>query len=190
MDEKSRLIFEHEQRFADILAAKVISKPKLSIWMILIPLIFVYYMNDWQRAKDGRKIFADNFLLTKKRALEEAVAAVQTGRGPDPTALADLSEMQEEARQKLADLFAVLIDHYTALLRADGDTFEALVRSAYKNRTNYLLFYSRLNNAEKGLNATLKTQLSETTDGVNDIVGAIQKYSEELHRSDADHIFA
>ena len=190
MDEKSKLIFEHEQRFANIRAAMVISKPKLSIWMVLIPFIFVYYMNDWQRAKDGRKAFADNYLITKKRALDEAVAVVQTGREPAPNALANLSDVQEDARQKLAELHAILIEHYVALLRADGDTFESLVRSAYGDRTNYLLFFSHLSSAERGLDAALKPQLSETTEGVDDIVSAIEQYSEKLRRTDADKIFA
>ena len=43
------------------------------------------------------------------------------------------------------------------LLAAEGDSFEALVRSAYRNRTNYLLTLNRLNTVEKEFYARPET---------------------------------
>lgn len=188
--EKSSLILDHEQRFAGTLAVKVLNKPKLNIWMVLIPVLFVFHMYEWQRYKEGRKAFAANYLVTKKRALDEAVAVVEDGRKADPAALTAQSDLPAEARQKLAELYAVLVEHYEDLLRSDGDDFEALVRSTYKSRTNYLLFLNRLHNTEKALNLALKPHLSATTNGVNDIVSTIEHHSEAMRRGAAEAIFA
>ena len=43
LETKSHIIEEQERRFAYLLASRVIQKPKLSIWMILVPIIFVYF---------------------------------------------------------------------------------------------------------------------------------------------------
>ena len=43
LEEKKKLILAHEEKFAHGLGLKVIEKPKLSIWMILVPIIFVYF---------------------------------------------------------------------------------------------------------------------------------------------------
>jgi hypothetical protein len=64
------------------------------------------------------------------------------------------------------------------------------VQSAYIKRSNYLLFINQLNNAEKKFNAALKPQLETTIDDVNDIVCAIEWYSEKIRRNDAEEIFA
>ena len=57
--------------------------------------------------------------------------------------------------QKL-DWLTVLIDHYMDLLQAEGDQIEDLIKSVYKSRTNYLLFFNRLNSVEKKFNSALK----------------------------------
>ena len=55
--ENSALILAHEEDFAAALARHVIDKPKLSIWMILIPIFFVFYFFQLNKYRDGlRKI--------------------------------------------------------------------------------------------------------------------------------------
>ena len=81
------------------------------------------------------------------------------------------------------------MDHFADLLRAEGEGFDALTRSAYKNRTNYLLFINRLNQAEKALNRVLVEQLRETTEAVDNTVIAIEQASELLRREKTDAIF-
>ena len=190
MSEKSRLILEYEQHFAYALAGMVLDKPKLDIWMFLLPVLFVYYMNDFKKFKDGRKAFADHYMVIKKRALEEAAAVVQSGKKADADGLAKQSEMSAEAQKKLAELFVVLIDHYEVLLQAAGGDFDSLVRSAYNNLTNYLLFINQINNAEKKLNMELKPQFATASTEANDIMSAMERHSEQIRRKEAHDIFS
>ena len=190
MPENSRLILDHEQHFAYALAGKVLDKPKLDIWMFLLPILFIYYMNDFQKFKDGRKAFATNYLVTPKRALEEALAVVQSGKKADPYGLAKQSEISAAAQKELAELFVVLIDHYEVLLQAAGSDFGSLVRSAYNNLTNYLLFINQLNNAEKKLNLALQPQFTTASTEVNEILRAMAGHSEQMRRNEAHDIFS
>ncbi|MCJ7830466.1 MAG: NF038143 family protein, partial [Desulfobacterales bacterium] len=73
--EKSLLVLQEERLFAAALAAQVIGKPQLSIWMILIPIIFVFFFFRFQKYVAGKKTFADNYLTSRQQALEEALAA-------------------------------------------------------------------------------------------------------------------
>ena len=190
LPEKSKLILEHDQQFAFVLAGKVLDKPKLDIWMILLPILLVYYMNSFQKFKDGRKTFAAHYMATRKRALKEATAAIQSGKKADPDRLASESEMTAEAQRKLAELFALLLDHYEALLKADGNDFASLVRSAYDNLANYLLFIDQLNHAEISRNMALKPQFTTISSELNDILSAMEKYSGQIRRREALDIFS
>lgn len=188
--QKRQLILAYEQRFTKSLSIKVLDKPQLHIWMILIPIIFVHFFLEWKKYKNCSISFNKNYIITFNRALDEAVSFVQDGREPDLDTLAKMPDIPAGAQQKLAELFSVLIEHYEALLRATGSDYQALVREVYRSRGNYLLFINQLNNAEKKFNAALKPQLETTIDDVNDIVCAIEMYSEKIRRSDAEEIFA
>ena len=58
LDEKLALILDQEKTFAKSVAGLVIEKPKLSIWMILIPIIFVHYFYRWNQYSEGLKKFS------------------------------------------------------------------------------------------------------------------------------------
>ena len=187
--DKKDLILKHEETFADAVALAVIDRPQLNIWMILIPVIFVYHFYRLKKFADGRKDFAKNFIITRKRALEEALSSVTSGGKPDMDGLARMSSVPEKIYGAYKKWLRVLWDHYQDLLRAKGDTFEALVRSSYKNRTNYLLFFNHLNRVERRFNTALKPHLYESTEGVDGIVTAIESISEQLRRKEAERIF-
>ena len=84
---KYALIMEHEEQFAHALAVHVLDKPRLSIWMILIPIIFVFYFYQVQKFKTGRTTFVEHYLVSRKSALQEAMTAVKTGRFLSPRRL-------------------------------------------------------------------------------------------------------
>ena len=187
--EKSALILEQEEKFAITLAAQVINKPQLSLWMILIPIFFVFYFNNLNKYRNGCKIFAENYIIDKKRALNEAIEVVNKGRDPDISALAELSNMTSNASEKQTNILAILVEHYRILLKSDGEDFPSLIRAAYGNLTNYLLFLNRLNQAEKEVNKALKPDLEKSHEGVNDIVSRMENLSERLRRETAESIF-
>jgi len=189
-EEKAALIVAQEEAFAHTLALQVLDRPQLSIWMILIPIIFVYFFYRYQKFSSGRKVFCENYLISRKRALNEALEVIRTGRKPEINALARQSSLPEHLREKNADVLAVLVDHYIDLLRADGENFHALVRSAYRNQTNFLLFINRLNQAEKALNRALEPHLSQDSGDVNDIIHLINLHSEKIRKELSKKIFA
>ena len=114
---------------------------------------------------------------------------VNTGREPDIRALAELPDMNSNAREKQADILAVLLEHYTIILNSDGEDFASLIRAAYGSLTNYLLFLNRLNQAEKEVNKTLRPDLKESDEVINDIVSRMEDLSERIRRDTAESIF-
>jgi len=187
--DKERHVLEHENSFAWALAALVLEKPKLSVWMILIPIILVYYMMRFQRYSESRRNFAEQYLASRKRALDAAARMIRTGEIADLSELSKLSDVPESVRGEYAEFTRVLIDHYVRLLKAEGNDYPALVRSAYGNATNYLLLLNRLNKTEHRMNAALKPHMENTVDNFDDVVRQIEVQSERLRREEAEKIF-
>ncbi len=190
LNDKKEIILARERKFAAQLGRQVFSKPKLHTWMILIPFLFVFFIQDLMKYKNGRRAFSDYFLLSHEKALNEAEDALVQGRKPDAEAIARQADLKGKAKEKYAEFLTVLVEHYTCLLKAKGDSYESLVRSAYGNsRINYLLFSNLLNQAEKKLNQALAPQLSNEQDGVGDTIQKMAVGSEQLRRTEAEQIF-
>lgn len=189
IDKKYELILKYEEQFANHLASYVIAKPKLTLWIILIPIFIVFYIFQLQKCVNGRKNFAEHYILDKKRALGEAVDIVRAGRDADIKKLADLSDAPESTRKERTEVLSVLVEHFRKLLLSDGEDFDSLVRLVYHDRTSYLLFLNRLNKAEKKFNKTIKPHLEEEHSGINGVVDAMELQSEELRREGAERIF-
>jgi len=190
LSDKRDIILARERKFAAGIARDVLNKPKLSSWMIFIPFLFIFYIQDLMRFKKKRKEFLDNYIFSREKALNEAMAALRENRKPDAVALARKADLQDRATEKYAELLDVLIGHYTSLLKANGDDYETLVRFAYgKQRTNFLRFMNQLNNAEKTLNKALLPALRMAREGVNDVVEKIETRSDELRLVLIEEIF-
>lgn len=186
---KKDLILSQEEIFADAVAVSVLDKPKVSLWMILIPILFVYFVYRQQRFTSGRKQFAEDFIKTYRRSLEAACKALETGGAPDIEKIAQNATVPEQVKPIYIAWIQVLIEHYMDLLRAEGDSFDSLVRSAYASRTDYLLTLNRLNSAEKDLYAALKPCMDRTTEGCNEIIASIEHHCQLLRRKMAETIF-
>ena len=183
------LILEEERHFAHLVSQRVIEKPKLAVWMILIPVFFVFYFWQLKRYAEGRKTFAEKFLITRKRAIEAAFQSVAAGKGPDVEKLVQAEDVPAQTRVVYRRWVSLLVEHYHELIPAHGSTYPALVRTTYKNRTNYLLFLNRLNQAEREFDAALKPILKKTTDHVNGIVKLMEESTADLRRQRAEEIF-
>ncbi len=187
--EKKELIFNYEEQFANAIAAKVIDKPILSLWMILIPVFFVFYFYKLKQFADGRKAFVKHFMVTRQRILDEAFAAVESDRKPDVNEVIKMSSAPEDTFRAYAQWIKVLAEHYLDLLKAQGDHIDSLVKATYKNRTNYLLTLNRLNEVEKGFNNALKPHLYKNIESVDDIVAVIEQWVCKIRRQEAARIF-
>ena len=189
LNEKKDMILEKERVFAQSVSTVVIDKPTLSIWMILIPVIFVHFFYRLNKVSQGRKEFAQHFILTREKALDEALAALESDRTADANKLAQAADIPEGTSKTYRAWMKVLLEHYRDLLVSDGDTYETMVRAVYKNKTNYLLFLNSLGEAERAFDSALKPHLEADTNGVNGIVKKIESCSTELRRQEAAKIF-
>jgi hypothetical protein len=189
LDEKKALILEYEERFAFDLSREVLETPKMSFWMIFIPIFLLYHVYRVRSVVEGRKGFAKNYLITRKRALEESLSLVDKAKNPNLQTIMRDSNFPEKAKGPFKELFLLLVEHYADLLRSYGHDVPSLIRSAYKSRTNYLLFLNRLNKAEKALTNALRPQASNTAADIDFIVKAMEIHSERLGRERVEIIF-
>jgi len=158
--------------------------------MILIPIIFVYFFYRLNKVANGRKEFAQNFMITRQRALEAAVDGLRTGKDPDPNQLCRLSTAPEATYEDYTAWLKVLLQHYANLLQAEGNSVEDLIRSVYKTRSNYLLFLHQLHRAEKQFDTALAPHLDVPISEVTTIVKAMERQSEVYRREEAERIFS
>jgi hypothetical protein len=186
--EKKELILKSEVLFAGLLAREVLATPKMNIWMILIPFILIYHIYQARRVADGRKVFIQNYLRSRERALEEGVQCVEKGTKPVIEKMLAGADLPESARKPFMEFFLFLTGHYVDLLRSDGTDMESLIRSAYQNRMNYLLFLQRLNQAEKVLNEALRPHITGTA-GVDEVLETMETASQRLRREYAAAVF-
>lgn len=189
MTRKHDLILADEERFAAQVSAKVIDKPRLEVWMILIPVFFVFYFWQLKRYAKGRKTFAEKFLITRKRTLGQALHSAETGKAPDIVKVVQASDIPFETRPDYRRWVTLLAEHYRDLILAQGSSYPELVRSTYKTRTNYLLFLNRLNQVEHQFDAALRPHLEKTTGNVNDIIKLMEDSVATLRRQLAEAIF-
>ena len=189
MTDKREAILAEERRIAHRVASQVIDKPKLGIWMILIPIFFVFYFWQLRRYADGRRTFAEKFLITRQRALDEAWQACEADRGPDVEPLVRATDVPAPLHAEYRRWVIPLTDHYRDLIRAHGSSYDALIRSVYKNRTNYLLFLNQLNQVEREFNAALKPHLDPGTENINSIIKLMEESTAAIRRERAEEIF-
>jgi len=186
---KKEMILEHESGFAAAVGSAVIEKPKATSWIILMPFMFIFLINDMLKFKHDRRKFEDEFMSNRHQAMVVAFEAALSGSKPDIDRMVRKSNYMEALRKPYAAWIGALVDHYMDLLLAVGDNFEALVRSAYRKRTNYLLTLNRLNTVEKEFLEALKAFM-KATEGASDVIAAVQNESQRLRRDFADEVFA
>jgi len=190
IEQKQKDIFAYERIFAFKLGERVLEKPKLSVWMILIPLIIVYHMYRHQKYVEARSKFAENFLMTRRWALAEAGYVVAEGKKKDARGISAQASMPDDARDFHIALISTLLDHYVDLLRADGDDVESLIRTAYGSRTNYMLYLNQLSQTEKRLNAALEPHLSKEHKDIKQTIHRIEQIAEEMRREEVRRLFS
>ena len=160
IEAKKDLILEYEERFAYELGLVIIPKPKLSAWMILIPIILIFHVYRYKKYVEGRRAFAANHMISRRRAADETMEAIRQNRPVNLDALSAKAKLpSKEAHRDYRQWITVLMAYYQDLLTAQADDFNTLIKLAYRSRANYLLTLNQLNVVERKLNATLKPHL-------------------------------
>lgn len=188
---KKQHILEHESNLARQLAAMVLDKPKPPIWMIFVPVFFVFFVQKMNQYKSGLKDFVENYLKSRRRALEAALEAEETGIPTDLATLAQtMGNIPDPAKPLFAEWMEVLIDHYRLLLASQGNSHAALVRSGYRSKTNFLLFCNSLNKAENAYSRALLPELDGDNQDICHVIEKIDACVTDLRRREADTIFS
>lgn len=189
IDTKEKLIIQYETMQAHRLAERVIFRPPLTVWYILIPVIFVYYFYRLSRYTNSRKEFVEHYMRSRRRAIETAAEAVAGDCPPDIEGVVVRSQTPVEAKTAYRAYTKVLVAHYIDLLKADGNDVDALVRSAYRSRENYLLYLNRLGQVEKDLDRILAPGLVQDHPTVGETIALIEQQVAQLRRAEAERVF-
>jgi 23S rRNA G2069 N7-methylase RlmK/C1962 C5-methylase RlmI len=154
-DKKKALVLDGEVSFARAAALGVIVKRPLSAWHFLLPGMFLF---DFLRRNSETKRYSEVFLFPRKLALNGALEII---KGEDRKNI--LSRAEEKMRAWLISLkldsdrllqghmeeIHLLIDHYSKLLRAEGNNYTSLIKGAYKTREQYETYLQQLTTKEQ-----------------------------------------
>lgn len=194
LEERHALIWHGEQVFAHALAKQVINKPKVTVWIILLPLLFLFFMQDLKKYKNGIRDFVEGFLKNKKIALDLAFNAVVDGASLEKTVAAfgadsrPDNDAERTLHQKQMREIECLAAHFRQLLNSNGQTYEALVRNSYISPGKYKTFQDRLFELESAvIEAALQARPSEIDTGA--LVTQMQSAMRDLRRQQRDHLF-
>ncbi len=191
LDKKYQLILDYEMKFADSVALDVLDKPILSIWMILIPIIFIFYFYGIARFKNNKKAFVDQYIKIRKKALSEAHDSVKSGKELNIEETATIKELSDIAQKSYKDLFILFYENYKKLFKSEGEDYPALIKFAYQNKADYLLFVEQITKAEKYLNAALKPDIkNENRNEIDKVITVMEDSSERILCEIAVEIFA
>ena len=186
---RKKLILRSELAFANAVGAAVIDKPRVSFWMILVPILFLYFIYRMQKYKSGLRRFEDEFMTTRRWAMDLACESIDMNRCPDIGSVIKRAGLNDTLENDYARWVRALVAHYMNLLSAEGDNFESLVRSAHHDRTNYLQVLNYVSRTENEFYAALKPQLNKV-EGAVEIIAAIESMSRQLRRDIAEHVFS
>jgi hypothetical protein len=194
LEERRGLIWHREQVFGYALAKVLIPKPKVTVWMIMLPLLFLFFMQDLKKYKAGIRGFADGFLKNKKIALDLAFNALQEGASLDRV-VADFAAESRSESGIHTDLFekqlreiACLANHYQRLMQGSGRGYAALVQQAYGSAAKYHQFLDKLFGLE---DAVLQTAFAiQPPEGdAQALARQMQIAARRMRREAADKLF-
>lgn len=191
LEEKYDLLRERERTRALLVARSVIQRPEISLWMILLPILFIFHAMQIQKYKNGLHAFAENFVRTKFKALDFALEAVQEKKSPDidvascfPSLDAG-NEVMRRVCEKQVEEIRVLFRHYRALLRAGGADFESLLKNAYEDAGKYRVFLNDLEKAEEEVNRHV-TRHFQTSEAALEVMKKMNLTLRALRKEDLD----
>jgi hypothetical protein len=194
LTQKYELIRQQEEALAYEVARQVIEKPKASIWIIFMPIFFVFHAHRMQKYKKSIHAFARHFLHTKLLALDAARDEAATGR---PTEFPPGGPAQSNGddtgnapiRVKQFHELAILQEHYQLLLKNPGETYAGMIRSAYGTGGEYRFFLNRLFAAEAEVNEAVMTAHHQENPEAQEIVARMKGVTEKLRERAFEEIF-
>ena len=198
MEENYKSILAHETKTAEIITSKVLEKPELSAWMILMPIVFILFMQRHQKYNESSKGFSAGYLYTKKIALdiayriynqqiscEEAQAVMAETVQKNPNAESIVSNIYHQQIEEIK----LLCEHYLALLASNEDKYDQMVVSHYQTEDNYLSYVNRLAETEKEVTRAATATFKDAEVEVPEIMEKMGNYLMGLRLEEAKQFF-
>lgn len=198
VDTRYNAILSQERRLAKAIAKRVVKLPDVTVWVFMIPLIFIFNILKYKRANE---VFTLNFLFTKKLAVDAALGVVKKGLSRQE-AVAQIEDKtsdilasdkkgiySEKIRQKQMYEMNLLLSHYIKLLEVAGKSYESLVINAYKSKDNYHGFLRELASAEKTVNRIALQAVGRTKEA-QEMISGMEEAAASLRTEQVDGIFA
>ena len=197
LKKKFNHIYNYERYIGNSVALRVIQSKPIGVWEFLIPVVFILH---FMRNKHSREVFIQNYMFTKRHALDAALKKIKNGLRREDVfsgieektrALLTAPETRgiysETIRRQQLNEIDLLFDHYSKLLSAEGDDYDALTRDAYGSRKNYLLFHEKLKSAEKNVTEAARQTLGARAD--LDALLRIENATEAVRQARIEKIF-
>ncbi|MBU2643946.1 NF038143 family protein [bacterium] len=190
LEDKKALIMGNEERMANQLARKVIEKPVPPVWMILIPIFFIFFVWKLKQYSRGLKDFATHYLLSKRRALDTAFESVLSDNLPEIDHLVEMAgSLPAKAQPLYRAWLSLLVDHYRFLLTAPGNNHHEFIRSHYQHKINYAAFCNQLNRAEYAYNVALLPGIEGDQGDLQVILDRMRNGIKDLSQKEIADIF-
>lgn len=190
LKDKYEIIRGYEELFAYRLGREVIDKPEATVWMMLIPILFVHHAYRIKKYKTGVHSFARGILDPRQKALDMALEEIRSGTKdrdlpesayfPDLEGIGNYDTSLLSRQLKVINLFK---SHYRRLLSAEGGDYAGLLKQAYPRAGQYREFVHSLNAAEKDLNRYLAENIHSSEQG-RAIVHRMQKNCIDLREEE------
>ncbi len=194
LQEKYDAIHAQEEQFAYRLAKDVVKKPEASAWMILVPILFVHHVMKIGDYKEGVRSFAKNILSSKEKALNMAHLELQSGTAQSGSSQDYFSDVKLDTSEekvlaeKQVKVIQFLQKHYLNMLNQSGNTFEELIRGAYKTAGEYRRFLNDLTKLERDANQYLADNFQKDEEYII-ILRKIEEQTEALREEELSFFF-
>lgn len=198
IDRKYDFIRSQERRLAQAVAKGVVKFPDIAVWSFTMPVILLFTFLEYRR---NTEIVTLNFLFTKKLALNAAHDMIKNGQ-PRQDVLAQIDDKttdvlasdkqgvySEKTRRKQMNEVDLLLDHYLKLLKAEGESYESLVRDAYQTQESYETFLHELTLAERAVNRAA-IQIEGKTRTTSELISKMETMADWIRREEAKKIFS
>lgn len=190
-------ILEREVRLARSVALTTRRLKPFSVWEVMIPIIFIL---GFMRSRHQRELFVQNFIFTKKLALQ-AARKIHLNTATHAQAFERIESKtrklietlephiySEPIRQAQLAEIELLISHYQRLFKTRTKGYAASITAAYRSRKEYAAFLDDLRRAEKAVAAAAVETVGDAAD--RDMVARIEACSHRLRLRDADRFYA
>jgi hypothetical protein len=195
MGKKYEMILSAEESFAREVALGVQVTRPFTVWHYMIPGIFII---DFLRRGSAVRRYSFHFMFPRRLALdvaqdvtlgEDRGRRLLRAREETETWLHSLNLYSEGLTRSQTAMVRLLVDHYDRLLKADGDSYYALIEKAYATREGYEAFLSRLASAEEKVDQGIIEALGET-EGLRERLIAERTQVDRQREKHLDKIFS